>query len=187
MRSVNVVDPTRERALDDAIELMLFGHRRLVEEPDRLLARQDLGRVHHRILYWVRRIPGIKVGDLLRILEVSKQALHRPLGDVIERGLVAAEPDARDTRVKRLRLSARGAALERRLSDGHRHRFAAVFDALGPAAERAWRTVMAEIGGRARSLTLIARVEADAADAASPIRAAAADRTRTRRRRTRRT
>ena len=176
-------DATRLSALDEAIELMLFGHRRLVEEPDRLLARQGLGRVHHRVLYWVRRIPGIRVGDLLRILEVSKQALHRPLGELIERGLVAAVPDEHDTRVKRLRLSARGIVLERRLSDGHRRRFAAVFDALGPAAEAAWRRVMAEIGGRGRALALIARVEADASGTTGRTGAAAGRRARTRDRR----
>ena len=71
------IDPGRAE-LDEAIELMHFGHRRLVEEPDRMLARQGLGRVHHRVLYWVGRVPGLKVGDLLPILEVSKQALNRP-------------------------------------------------------------------------------------------------------------
>ena len=70
-----------------------------------------------------------------------------------------------DTRVKRLRLSASGARLEERLSDGHRDRFEAVFRKLGPAAEAAWRRVMAEIGARKRSLALIARVRANASPA----------------------
>ena len=130
-----------------------------------MLARQGLGRVHHRVLYWVRRVPGLKVGDLLPILEVTKQALNRPLQDLIERGLVLTKPDAHDTRAKRLRLSGRGIRLEERLSDGHRDRFETVFRKLGPAAEAAWRRVMAEIGARKRSLALIARVRADASPA----------------------
>ena len=160
-----MIDLTRRAELDEAIELMHFGHRRLVEEPDRMLARQGLGRVHHRVLYWVGRVPGLKVGDLLPILEVSKQALNRPLQDLIERGLVLAEPDLQDTRVKRLHLSTSGARLEERLSDGHRDRFEAVFRKLGPAAEAAWRRVMADIGARKRSLALIARVRANASPA----------------------
>jgi hypothetical protein len=51
------------------------------------------------------------------------------------------------------------------LSDGHRDRFEAVFRKLGPAAEAAWRRVMAEIAARNRSLALIARGRADASPA----------------------
>jgi len=60
---------------DEAIELIYFAWRELVSEPDRLLARRGLSRVHHRIIYCVARGPGITIGGLCRVLGVSKQAL----------------------------------------------------------------------------------------------------------------
>jgi hypothetical protein len=61
---------------DEAIELIYFAWRELVGEPNRLLARRGLGRVHNRILYCIAPGPGISIGGLCLMLGVSKQALH---------------------------------------------------------------------------------------------------------------
>ena len=53
---------------------------------------RGLGRVHHRILYFVARSPGIAVNALLGVLDVSKQALHAPLRELVDKGLIAATP-----------------------------------------------------------------------------------------------
>ncbi|HEY3595156.1 MAG TPA: helix-turn-helix domain-containing protein, partial [Polyangiaceae bacterium] len=69
----------RKRELDLALALMYFAFRKMIEEPDRLLELRGLGRVHHRVLFFVTRRPGLSVGELLSILAVSKQSLHEPM------------------------------------------------------------------------------------------------------------
>ena len=68
----------------EAIEQLYFGYRALTEQPDRILERKGLGRVHHRILYFVGRSPSTTVNALLSTLNVSKQALNTPLRQLIE-------------------------------------------------------------------------------------------------------
>ncbi|MFN0180083.1 MAG: MarR family winged helix-turn-helix transcriptional regulator [Gemmatimonadales bacterium] len=132
--------------LDQALELMYYAFKRLVEAPDRLLERHDLARAHHRILYFVARRPGLTVGELLALLEVTKQSLNRPLRTLMVKGLVAAREDERDGRIRRLFLSRPGATLERRLTGMQQDHFAAVFERVGPERERTWREVMAPLG-----------------------------------------
>ena len=137
----------RVEELNQALELMYFGFRGLVDAPDRLLARRGLGRMHHRVLYFIARQPGLSVGDLLARLAITKQALHRPLRDLLARKLVSMRTDQNDRRVRRLVLSKEGTALEDRLSGMQRAHLAEIFSAAGPGAERGWRTVMTRMSG----------------------------------------
>ena len=127
---------------DEAIELIYFAWRELVAEPDRLLARRGLGRVHHRIIYCIARGPGITIGGLCRVLGVTKQAVHQPLAALIDASLVARTVDPTNLRVRRLSLTTRGVQLEERLAAVQRVRFVRAFRAAGPAAENRWREVM---------------------------------------------
>ncbi|HUL58521.1 MAG TPA: MarR family transcriptional regulator [Anaeromyxobacteraceae bacterium] len=129
-------------AIDLALELLFYGFRGVTAEADRVLAGRGLSRVHHRVLYFVRRHPGIRPGALLDVLRVSKQALSRPLRDLVGQGLVAASVPPENRRTKALRLTAAGTRLELRLSGSERARFARAFRAAGPAGARGWREVM---------------------------------------------
>ena len=116
-----------EEELDDALELLHFAFRQVVLEPDRILAEQGLARMHHRVLFMCRRTEDLAVGELQAILGVSKQALHRPLKDLIERELVASRPDTKDRRVSRLSLTEKGRRFEARVSGAQRKAFARAF------------------------------------------------------------
>jgi DNA-binding MarR family transcriptional regulator len=148
-----MVDPNRNSELNDALVLLHFGYRRIVEEPDRILAERGLGRVHHRVMYFVGRNPDVSVGDLCTILDVTKQALHRPLQQLVAKGLVepsSAAPGDRgaDRRVKHLRLTASGRTLESRLTGLQRTLLAGAFERAGANGEAAWLRVMRALGGR---------------------------------------
>jgi DNA-binding MarR family transcriptional regulator len=132
----------RQRELDEALELMHFGFRAIIAEPDRELEKRGLGRVHHRVLYFIRRNERLTIGDLVGILGVSKQALHRPLSELVAAKLVVREADAQNRRFVRLRLSSAGAAFERKISGMQREHFERAFGRVGPAAEQGWREVM---------------------------------------------
>ena len=138
----------RDDELNQALELMYFGFRGLVDAPDRLLARRGLGRMHHRVLYFIARAPGLSVGDLLERLAITKQALHRPLRDLSKRRLVRSSADHADRRVRRLEATKEGTALEKRLSGMQRAHLAKIFTEAGPSAETGWRRVMRQMSSR---------------------------------------
>lgn len=142
-----MVDLKRETELNEVLELFYFGFRAFTQGPDRLLEARGLQRVHHRILYFVARHPNLTVGTLLEILAVTKQALHAPLRQLLEMGLVESRSAAVDRRQRLLRLTLEGERLERALSGSQRKKMASVFAAAGPEAERAWRSIMQAVAG----------------------------------------
>jgi DNA-binding MarR family transcriptional regulator len=147
-----MTDPSsaRDRKLNLALALMHFGFRKMIEEPDRLLAQRGFGRVHHRVLFFVARRPQLSVGTLLAILDITKQSLHRPMQDLLRAGLLVAEPDPKNRRIKRLSLTVVGRNYEDKLSGIQREMFARIFADRGADAEKGWRAVMDQLGdGRA--------------------------------------
>ena len=137
-----MIDLSREGELNEAAELLFFGYRSFTARPDRVLEQRGLARVHHRVLYFVGRNPGLSVTALLAILGVTKQALHAPLRQLIEMRLVMSAPSDRDRRVKELRLTEDGERLESQLTGSQRRLLDGVFATAGPDGESAWRTVM---------------------------------------------
>lgn len=145
-----MIDQSRTDDLNEALELFFFAYREFTAYPDEVLRRRGLQRVHHRILYFVGRNPGIGVNGLLGVLGVTKQALHGPLRHLAQSGLVDIGVAKHDRRGRELRLTAEGALLEAELSGSQRERMAAVFEAVGPTAEEAWRAVMGRVAQRDR-------------------------------------
>jgi len=139
---------SREQELNQALELFHFAFRAFTAKPDQLLEVRGLQRVHHRILYFVGRNPGIRVSGLLATLGVSKQALHAPLRQLQAMNLVQDAPDAIDKRGKCLTLTLEGVKLEAALSGAQRKLMAQVFGEAGVDSEAAWRAVMGQLGGQ---------------------------------------
>jgi len=135
----------RQAELNKALELFHFAFRAFTAKPDQLLEARGLQRVHHRILYFVGRNPGIRVSGLLAILGVSKQALHAPLRQLQAMHLIEDSPDATDKRGKCLALTQEGTKLETALSGAQRKLLAQVFEQSGDESEVAWRAVMAQL------------------------------------------
>jgi DNA-binding MarR family transcriptional regulator len=140
-----MVDPIRQAELRDAIELLFFGYRAFTDLPDKILERRGLGRVHHRILYFVGRNPGVSIKGLLDILQVSKQAINAPLRQLVEMRLVEAGGGGVDRRVKSLSLTPEGQALEAELTGAQMHSLDAAFSAVGAREEQGWRSAMARL------------------------------------------
>ena len=132
--------------LDEAMELMHFAWRRIVTEPDRILAERGFGRLHHRVLYVVGRNPGLAVGELLELLDVSKQAIHGPVKALMHAGLLDATRIAGDRRVKTLKLTGAGRRYERRLARAEHRVFADAFERAGPRAVEGWQAVTDALG-----------------------------------------
>jgi DNA-binding MarR family transcriptional regulator len=114
------------------IEMVFFGYRDFVGEPDRVLARYGFGRAHHRVLHFVNRRPGLTIAALLDILGITKQSLARVLKDLIDGGFVEQRAGADDRRQRLLHLTPKGSALATELAERQGRRIAQALDAAGP-------------------------------------------------------
>jgi DNA-binding MarR family transcriptional regulator len=146
----------------DIIELLFFAYRDFVGDPDEVLSKLGFGRAHHRVLHFVNRNPGIKVADLLDILNITKQSLGRVLKQMIDQGYVVQKEGAQDRRQRLLFVTPKGEALALKLAGLQTQRITRAFGELGPGAHDAARrflTAMIDTDNRDDVLKLIERAE----------------------------
>jgi DNA-binding MarR family transcriptional regulator len=137
-------------SVDETISLFYLGYRAGVAGPKKVLDKLGFGRPHHRVLYVVARQPGIAIASLIDLLEVSRQALHRPMRDLFAQGYLVQKPSPTNRRLALLTLTPKGAALESRLTDLQYDAFAKAFAAAGPEAEQQWKAVMRALAEQVR-------------------------------------
>ena len=118
----------------DIIELVFFAYRDFVGDADRLLQNYKFGRAHHRVLHFVNRQPGLKIAEILAILQITKQSLGRVLRDLLETGFIEVRPGSVDRRQRLLFPTMKGRKLALDLARLQSKRFARVFEALPPGA-----------------------------------------------------
>ncbi len=133
----------RESEVRRGIELLYFGYANMIRGADALLEMRNLGRAHHRALYFIARRPGLPVFELLRLLAITKQSLSRVLADLMTAGLVQQDIGTHDRRQRLLRLTATGAALEAELFAALRERMAAAYGQAGQQAVSGFWAVLA--------------------------------------------
>ncbi|HEX9070774.1 MAG TPA: MarR family transcriptional regulator [Pseudolabrys sp.] len=146
----------------DIIELLFFAYRDFVGDPDEVLRKLGFGRAHHRVLHFVNRNPGIKVADLLEILNITKQSLGRVLKQLVDQGYVSQKEGAQDRRQRLLYVTPKGETLALKLANLQTQRINRAFGELGPNAHEAARrflTSMIDADDRDGVLRLIARAD----------------------------
>jgi len=146
----------------DIIELLFFAYRDFVGDPDEVLVKLGFGRAHHRVLHFVNRNPGMKVADLLDILNITKQSLGRVLKQLVDQAYVVQKEGAQDRRQRLLYVTAKGEALALKLAGLQTERINRAFGELGPNAHEAARrflTAMIDGDNREGVLRLIARAD----------------------------
>jgi DNA-binding MarR family transcriptional regulator len=146
----------------DIIELLFFAYRDFVGDPDEVLFKLGFGRAHHRVLHFVNRNPGMKVADLLDILNITKQSLGRVLKQLVDQGYVVQKEGALDRRQRLLYVTPKGEALALKLAGLQTERINRAFGELGPGAHEAARrflTAMTDADDREAVLRLIARAD----------------------------
>lgn len=132
----------REEQIRVTQEMLFFAYRDITAAADAILAELNLGRAHHRALLFIGRNPGISVGDLLAILQITKQSLARVLTPLIAGGYVRQEAGHSDRRQRLLFLTEQGSALERSLFERQRERLVAAYREAGSAAVEGFRRVL---------------------------------------------
>ncbi len=131
--------PASEAKLHEFAELLFFAYRDFTGDPDAILEDIGFGRAHHRVLHFVNRHSGLRVADLLEILNITKQSLSRVLKQLIDQGYIEQKAGASDRRERLLYLTARGKALADRLAAPQLVRLREALGAAGPDAEAAIR------------------------------------------------
>ena len=114
------------------------------------------------MLHFVNRNPGMKVADLLDILNITKQSLGRVLKQLVDQGYVVQKEGAQDRRQRLLYVTAKGEALALKLAGLQTERINRAFGELGPNAHEAARrflTAMIDLDNREGVLRLIARAD----------------------------
>jgi DNA-binding MarR family transcriptional regulator len=146
----------------DIIELLFFAYRDFVGDPDEVLSKLGFGRAHHRILHFVNRNPGMKVADLLDILNITKQSLGRVLKQLIDQDYVVQKEGAEDRRQRLLFVTPKGEALALKLAMLQTARITRAFRELGPSAHESARRFLAtmiDAKNRDGVLRLMARAD----------------------------
>ncbi|MEQ8701976.1 MarR family winged helix-turn-helix transcriptional regulator [Bauldia litoralis] len=128
------------------VELLFFAYRDFTSDPDAVLAAYGFGRAHHRVVHFVNRHPGIRVADLLDILNITKQSLGRVLKQLVDGGFIEQVQGPQDRRQRLLYPTETGRALGLRLMAPQERRIADALEALSPeerqGAERFLRRVI---------------------------------------------
>jgi DNA-binding MarR family transcriptional regulator len=155
-------DAAQSEPVWDIIELLFFAYRDFVGDPDEVLSKLSFGRAHHRVLHFVNRNPGMKVADLLDILNITKQSLGRVLKQLVDQGYVVQKEGAQDRRQRLLYVTPKGEALALKLAGLQMQRIGRAFGDLGSGAHEAARrflTAMIDADNREGVLKLIARAD----------------------------
>lgn len=154
--------PASAKPTWDIIELLFFAYRDFVGDADEVLHKLGFGRAHHRVLHFVTRHPGMKVADLLDILNITKQSLGRVLKQLVDQGYVVQKEGAQDRRQRLLYTTPKGEALSLQLAALQTERINRAFDEIGPGAHEAacrFLTAMIDDDIRDGVLRLIARAD----------------------------
>ncbi|MDP3979670.1 MAG: MarR family transcriptional regulator [Pseudomonas sp.] len=129
-----------------AMEAFFFGYQAFTAKADEMLARRGLSRVHHRILFFIAKYPGLSMKELLAYLGVSKQALNTPLRQLLEMHLVQSLTAEDDKRKRLLAFTAEGAKLELALRREQAKLLQRVFGEVGEEAVNGWLEVNQALG-----------------------------------------
>ena len=124
----------QEAKLLEFAELLFFAYRDFTRDPDAILKDFGFGRAHHRVLHFVNRHSGLRVADLLDVLNITKQSLARVLKQLIDQGYIAQQAGSADRRERLLFPTETGRALAERLAAPQLVRLAAALEAAGPEA-----------------------------------------------------
>lgn len=151
----------REDELRLAQDMLFFVIRDINVKANVILDELGYGTAHHRCLHWIGRRPGLKVGELLAILGITKQSLTRVLGPLVSDGYIEQVPGAKDRRQRLLSLTDKGKDLERRLFECQREKLLSAYrEAGGPAVEGFKKVVRGLVSAQGTSFIETTQVEA---------------------------
>lgn len=87
---------------DYSLILFHFAYKTFINTADEIIEKHGMSRQHHRFLFYISKMPGISVKELLDFLEITKQGSHRTLSKLKDENLIEEYQSDEDKRVKNL-------------------------------------------------------------------------------------
>ncbi|PNZ69520.1 MarR family transcriptional regulator [Staphylococcus croceilyticus] len=124
--------------------LFYFAYKTFITTADEIIEKYDMSRQHHRFLFFINKLPGITIKQLLKTLEISKQGSHATLRKLKEEGLIIEQTSEEDRRVKQLFPTPKGSKLIDKLNKAQDDLMQSTFQKVG----RDWYAIMEELANR---------------------------------------
>ncbi|MEK5198973.1 helix-turn-helix domain-containing protein [Staphylococcus sp. FSL H8-0121] len=124
--------------------LFYFAYKTFVTTADDIIEQYGMSRQHHRFLFFINKLPGITIKELLQTLEISKQGSHATLRTLKEKGLIIEKTSDKDRRVKQLYSTNIGNALINELNYAQDHLLQTIQQKVG----HNWYDIMEELAIR---------------------------------------
>ncbi|MGV3041790.1 MarR family winged helix-turn-helix transcriptional regulator [Staphylococcus rostri] len=96
--------------------LFYFAYKTFISTADDMIESYGMSRQHHRFLFFINKLPGITIKELLETLEISKQGSHATLRKLREEDLITEQVSEVDRRVKHLYATEKGRTLITKLN-----------------------------------------------------------------------
>ncbi|QNT78841.1 MarR family winged helix-turn-helix transcriptional regulator [Entomobacter blattae] len=132
----------KEEQLRKAQTVIFFVGRDLWQLGRAVLEEHNLGQAHYRALQMLAHYPGLTVGGLLELLNITKQSLGRVMKDLLEKGFIQIHPSCEDKRKKHLFLTDSGQKIEEDVFNALKARLYLAFKEAGSEAIEGFRKVM---------------------------------------------
>ncbi|MCJ1667154.1 helix-turn-helix domain-containing protein [Staphylococcus sp. NRL 16/872] len=121
--------------------LFYFAYKTFITAADEIIEKYGMSRQHHRFLFFINKLPGITIKQLLKTLEISKQGSHATLRKLKEEGLIIEQTSEEDRRVKQLFPTPKGSKLIDKLNKAQDDLMQSTFQKVG----HDWYAIMEEL------------------------------------------
>ncbi|MDN5603114.1 MAG: MarR family winged helix-turn-helix transcriptional regulator [Staphylococcus equorum] len=120
--------------------LFYFAYKTFRNTADEIIEAYGLNRQHHRFLFFIEKVPGITIKDLLKSLEISKQGSHATLKKLKDEAYITEQPTETDKRIKALYPTEKGTKLVKELNKAQNDLFQDIQKKVG----NDWYAIMEE-------------------------------------------
>lgn len=120
--------------------LFYFAYKTFINTADEIIESYGLNRQHHRFLFFIEKVPGITIKDLLKSLEISKQGSHATLKKLKDEAYITEQPTEADKRIKSLYPTEKGTKLVHELNKAQNDLFQDIQKKVG----NDWYAIMEE-------------------------------------------
>ncbi|PTE92965.1 MarR family transcriptional regulator [Staphylococcus equorum] len=120
--------------------LFYFAYKTFINTADEIIEAYGLNRQHHRFLFFIEKVPGITIKDLLKSLEISKQGSHATLKKLKDEAYITEQPTETDKRIKALYPTEKGTKLVQELNKAQNDLFQDIQKKVG----NNWYAIMEE-------------------------------------------
>lgn len=111
--------------------LFHFAYETFINTADEIIEKHGMSRQHHRFLFYISKMPGITLKELLDFLEITKQGSHRTLSKLKEEKLIEEYPSTKDKRMKNLYVTKKGIELVQILNHEQTQMLSNILDEVG--------------------------------------------------------